>query len=153
MKAIGSILLHDGQLLERALAYASFWMYRCLTDHSCSDSLPSSETLWPSLPKRVVDVAGFDQGRVKLVEGNGMRSPYGALSYRWRENGVRTTESSLSAFHTEIPLNLLQSQIYDAFLIANRLGIRYVWVDALVSNPNENPLINAVLISPVHSPK
>jgi hypothetical protein len=47
---------------------------------------------------------------------------------------VVTTTESLEAFGVEIPLDGLQYQLRDAFLIANGLGISYVWVDALVGH-------------------
>ena len=135
MTLIASKLEKEEKILQRAFLYVSFWIYRCLRYHYCCDSRPFSETVWPILPKRVVDVSQLAKGCINLVDGSSIRAPYCALSYRWQGNAVRTTEVSLAAFKREIPISLLQSQITDAFLIANRLGIRYVWVDALVSCP------------------
>jgi hypothetical protein len=67
-----------------------------------------------------------------LVTGSPRRAPYCALSYRWQDHAVKTTTESLAAFCREIPFSQLQTQLQDAFLIANRLDINYVWVDALV---------------------
>ncbi|KIM97163.1 hypothetical protein OIDMADRAFT_32194 [Oidiodendron maius Zn] len=83
------------------------------------------------LPKRIVDVGRLDQGLIKLAAGGRRRSPYCALSYRWQDTTIKTTAESLEAFRREIPLGTLQTQVRDACLIASRLGIRYVWIDAL----------------------
>jgi hypothetical protein len=56
------------------------------------------------------------------------------MSYRWQEPALKTTAESIAAFRREIPLQNVQNQLRDAFLISKRLGIRYVWVDALVGN-------------------
>jgi hypothetical protein len=126
------MLQQKGENVERALAYAGFWLHRCLKYHSCVEIRPFSDILWPVLPKRIVDVSRVAHGLIKLVDGRPKRAPYCALSYRWQDHAITTTAESIAAFSREIPLNRLQTQIKDAFLIANRLGIRYVWVDALV---------------------
>ena len=129
------MLQQKGETVKRALAYAGFWLYRCLKCHPCSKNPPFSEILWPVLPKRIVDVSRLDQGSIRLVAGGRRRSPYCALSYRWQDTTIKSTAESLETFGREIPLNTLQTQLRDACLIASRLGIRYVWIDALVCYP------------------
>ena len=126
------MLQEKGENIERALAFAGFWLNRCLRYHYCVETRPFSETMWPVLPKRVVDVSQLKEGRIRLVTGRPRRAPYCTLSYRWQDHGIKTTSESLAAFCREIPLSQLQTQLQDAFLIANRLDINYVWVDALV---------------------
>lgn len=128
-------------MVQRGLAFANFWLNRCLKYHACAGPRPFSDTMWPVLPKRVVDVSRVHKGHINLASGDSRRSPYCALSYRWMEKdalGVKqavvTTTESLEAFGVEIPLDGLQYQLRDAFLIANGLGISYVWVDALVGH-------------------
>jgi hypothetical protein len=126
------MLQEKGENIERALAFAGFWLNRCLRYHYCVETRPFSETIWPVLPKRVVDVSQLKDGCIRLVTGSPRRAPYCALSYRWQDHAVKTTTESLSAFCGEIPVSQLQTQLQDAFLIANSLDINYVWVDALV---------------------
>lgn len=129
--AVASMLQEKGENIERALAFAGSWLNRCLRYHYCVETRPFSDTMWPVLPKRVVDVSQLKDGRIILVTGSPRRAPYCALSYRWQDHTVQTTKRSLAAFCREIPLSRLPTQLQDAFLIANRLDINYVWVDAL----------------------
>jgi Heterokaryon incompatibility protein (HET) len=130
-----SSLEREGKLFERALLYSKFWLYRCVKVHSkCRQIVPFSETLWPALPKRVVDVSQVHNGNVKLVNGSPRRSPYCTLSYRWGHPTVKTTKDSIASFRDRISVDSLQTEMKDAFIIAHGLGIQFVWVDALVSD-------------------
>ena len=138
MSNVAKALSGPGKNLERIVARATFWLHQCLRHHGECHLSRFSEVLWPPLPKRVVDVGmvQMEHRRIRLVGGSGRRGAYCALSYRWHapETALTTTAETAVTFQERgIPFYQLQRQIQEAFLLASRLGIRYVWVDALVS--------------------
>lgn len=99
------------------------------------------------LPSRVIDVGPADGSRhpylyVPSESSNYAKLPdvsqrYIALSYCWGshlwagKDPQITTTSSLEARKREIRMTDLPQTIRDAVVITRRLGIRYLWVDAL----------------------
>lgn len=88
----------------------------------------------PTLPKRVIDV-GLNGSPMKLVEIKGEYRPYAALTYCWGDDRelvpVKLLLSRHAAYNEEIPIDLLPKTLLDAILITKKLGIRYIWIDAL----------------------
>ena len=74
-------------------------------------------------------------GRLKasLIPYRGQeRRPYAALSYCWGDaQNVVLTKANVEAWYTEISVSSLPQSIQDALLVVNRLGLEYLWVDAL----------------------
>ncbi|KAH8746428.1 heterokaryon incompatibility protein-domain-containing protein, partial [Diaporthe sp. PMI_573] len=67
---------------------------------------------------------------------------YVALSYCWGKNqtGYMTTTETIGQMMQGVPLALLSQTIQDAVMVVRRLGIRYLWADALciVQGQNQN---------------
>ena len=88
----------------------------------------------PTLPKRVIDV-GLDGSPLKLVEIEGEYRPYTALTYCWGDDRdlapVKLLLSRHAAYSKEIPIELFPKTLLDAVTITRRLGMQYLWIDAL----------------------
>ncbi|KAN0102893.1 Heterokaryon incompatibility protein (HET) domain containing protein [Hyaloscypha variabilis] len=103
----------------------------CLSSHSRCKS-PKSTTL----PPRVLDVgeAGEACDPYLYVPESSHESKYVALSYCWGEDTrafVTTTNSNLPERRAGISLQSLPTALREAVYLTKRLGIRYLWIDAL----------------------
>jgi len=89
----------------------------------------------PRLPTRVLDVGPADgSGNPRLRDGASRRGIYIAFSYRWdlvAAKGFQTTEANLKAHEEEIKIDSLPKCMQDAIEVTRRLGVRYLWIDAL----------------------
>ena len=116
---------------EYALNTAWLWLETCLQTHpSCS----RPET--PLLPTRVVDievVGGQGDDHVKLhISAPSERNGYAVLSYCWGgPQPVLLTTTNLADMVQGISLDRLPQTIQDAIKVTRRLGIRFLWIDAL----------------------
>lgn len=88
----------------------------------------------PTLPTRVIAIAmesGSISARLYTSREN-ERAEYVALSYCWGgKQRYATTSSTLESMHQDLPLTKLPQTILDAILVTAKLGIRFLWVDAL----------------------
>ena len=119
-------LCHTGS--EEVMDNIRTWMLECLVTHTqCARKTPSS------LPMRVIDVGRVDSLEDPyLLESSGQVAPYLALSYCWG-TGKRfvSTQDSISRRREGFMLAELPETLRDAILVTRRLGVRYLWVDAL----------------------
>ena len=115
---------------------ASNWIGDCVKHHDCSTRLMLKEQdngmqLWPS---RLVDVNAFDAPceDLKLVDNNGSLEKYITLSYCWGHSRTfKTTSRSIRLRRARITYDTLPKTFQDAVQITRRLGVRYLWIDAL----------------------
>lgn len=75
-------------------------------------------------------------GSARLLESNGKRGHYTALSYCWgsaqkSDRPYLTTTKTLEKHLSEIPLDILPKTLRDAVLLTRAVGIRYLWIDSL----------------------
>jgi hypothetical protein len=85
---------------------------------------------FPPLPSRVLDVGG-DGIRLHISQPREM-GPYITLSYRWGDSDLfQTTRENFDAHCKRIALEDLPRTLYDAVVVAKKMGIRYLWIDAL----------------------
>lgn len=107
------------------------WMTSCRENHAAcgtGDVVP--------LPRRVVDVGEPDitggYPEPLLCEDANHLGNYVTLSYRWW-NGMTmtTTSSTLESRKKGIPLDSMPKTFQDAVTTTRKLGIRYLWIDAL----------------------
>lgn len=123
---------------------AQGWLQNCHENH---DSCRRSPIAKANLPSRLIDVEGDgDKTRLKHVDSsmedsagtNAEAFNYLALSYCW---GAPESSGSVSSYQTSIE-NLderkagfselsLPKTIRDAVSITRRLGVKYLWVDAI----------------------
>ncbi|OQV07827.1 hypothetical protein CLAIMM_12198 isoform 3 [Cladophialophora immunda] len=104
----------------------------CLNKHKRCNSAAATQN--PLLPTRVIDVGGNDPALVAKIHISTAdeRGAYCCLSYCWGEaNQYLTTRQNLESTTKEIPKSQLAKTILDAMEATQRLGFRFLWVDAL----------------------
>ena len=101
-------------------------MRTCTQNHVCSEVLPARMP-----PRRLL---AMDEKRVRWVSRRALdRYPqYITLSYCWGGYiGLRLDKFSFQRFEARIGDDLLPQTILDAAIVARRLEIPFLWVDAL----------------------
>ncbi|KAI1420154.1 HET-domain-containing protein [Xylaria sp. FL1777] len=108
------------------LRFAGGLLENCLNNHkSCS----SHNAKLSEFPTRLIDTASVNP---KLVNSDGRRGVYAALSYCWGGETVFTLRSTTEqSFRAGQPLDQFPATLRDAIIITRALGIRYIWIDAL----------------------
>jgi hypothetical protein len=104
------------------------WITECETNH------PDCKTpCVVQLPTRVIDVNPTRKGlRPFLLESNGLLGRYAALSYVWGTSlPLKVTKATLESFKSGIAWSSIPKTLQDAMTITHRLGLRYIWIDAL----------------------
>ncbi|KAK8087399.1 hypothetical protein PG994_002373 [Apiospora phragmitis] len=114
-------------------------MTNCRTKHaSCQkwQTLVSSPAGLPTRLIRIEHMPGLCTPVIRLVRGleldtNTQR--YATLSHCWDPNGVaiKLLSSNIDTFLLQIPWSILPLTFQEAILAATRLGIEYIWIDAL----------------------
>ena len=121
-------ILHDTGS-EEALNMVKNWVDECsVTHHECS------MVKVPQLPTRVIDIGkpDSDHSTVKLCSRKGERYKFAALCYCWSEQPtITTTKSTLEDRLAGIKVASCPKAFQDAITITRRLGLRYLWIDAL----------------------
>jgi hypothetical protein len=102
-----------------------------------SNASPHSEyrdSSFPILPRRVLDLQDLKaSGSVKLhLSSSDERSQYVSLSYCWGlESQPTTTTGNYKARIDKIAFRTLSETVQNAIEVTQKLGIRFLWVDAL----------------------
>ena len=111
---------------------------RCIEDCSHHERCPLPVPAM--LPTRVIDC--FDPSRPRLlVTNDSTKQRYAALSYVWGEDQPhRMTTENLDSYTTFVDPSLIPVTIRDAITVTHKLGLRYLWVDALciIQNSRED---------------
>ena len=109
------------------VALASKWLHKCLNEHvQCSPTHAAKP-----LPTRVIDV-GDEKQHPKLFTTDGKGGKYIALSYCWGgDSEFIFNDGRKQALESGIPIDEFPQTLRDAVLITRRLGIQYIWIDAL----------------------
>lgn len=122
-----------------AFEIARRWLEHCESTHSkinggdsyTSFECPEPPKKPPCLPTRVIYV-GEEGGPSRLLESNGLRAPYCALSYCWgNTQAMVSTRASISGHLERIPVEVLPKTPREAIFAARQLGFQYIWIDAL----------------------
>ncbi|KND86481.1 hypothetical protein TOPH_08877 [Tolypocladium ophioglossoides CBS 100239] len=107
------------------------WLHNCRTNHRrCRASTGSA-----MMPTRVIDVGGpAARSALRLVSSKGICEPYIALSYCWgvtADEILTLTAMTFASMTQGIRESALAKTHRDTVSLAQALGIRYIWVDAL----------------------
>lgn len=105
------------------------WIRECLQNH---ESRPSK--LESSLPRRVLDVGSKTNTDLVRLHATNRREigTYCALSYRWGgPQWCILSKPNLEKWRAGLSVRRLPRTLRDAVEGIRRLGIRYLWVDAL----------------------
>ena len=120
---------------DATLLQIAQWMGECLTSHSKCFDIQTLTATRDILPLRLLDLApALDPDLIKLeyTEPLPVHTVYATLSHCWGRNcKTSLTTSSLAQFQTGIDLNTLPRTFQEAVLLTRKLGIRYLWIDAL----------------------
>jgi hypothetical protein len=113
----------------------SEWLYACDNDHlrCLRAQRPLQDGIQGALSAtRVIDLGISDQIYPRLTTVSIPITRWTALSYCWgRESSFVTTESNIEERQQLIPWTSIPTTFQDAMGLTHRLGIRYIWIDAL----------------------
>jgi hypothetical protein len=110
---------------DQALQKLRGWIQECVEHHdSCQKSQLSD------LPKRILKIEGTN---LYLREQVTMRAKYACLSHCWGPAGpaLKLTGTSLPQPKGGILIEHLPKTFREAVLLCARLGLRFIWIDAL----------------------
>jgi hypothetical protein len=114
---------------DDAFQMMAAWMKLCITRHPNCSTMRSI----PQLPTRIIDV-GLDDSEADpfLFISQGYQAQYITLSYTWGHSlSCTTTLNSLESWTKGMSLESLPKTFQDAIRVTRRLGVRYLWIDAL----------------------
>ena len=102
----------------------SQWIQHCNTNHECISSTPAVSKYFPT---RLLMIGGLSKPQLKLIDTQKTRchGPYATLSYCWG-SGV-----PIKLLSTSISESTLPKTLREAVMVARRIGVKYLWVDAL----------------------
>jgi hypothetical protein len=103
------------------------WLKECDGHEHCPKTKPYT------LPSRVIEISPErDPDTPRLLATKGLVGSYAALSYCWgpKQKGV-TNNSNLSSRQQRLDVSSLSRSVQDAIVVTRRLGIKYLWVDAI----------------------
>lgn len=107
----------------------SGWFQQCAGHHQCSSQI---DPRW--YPTRLVERITSKSFRVIRSDSASFEAKRGyiTLSHRWGDDEfVKLTKNNLSTLQRGSPIAKLRKSFQDAMIIAERLGIAYVWIDSL----------------------
>lgn len=116
----------------QSLDEAWSWLSYCLENHEKCRQANSTV-----LPTRLIDITPFQQDSiVRLVETESLPlhcdKRYVALSYCWGASGAcKLLGSNIGTFKKGLDISRLPLTIQNAIVVAQRLDLSYIWVDAL----------------------
>ncbi|KAI9928460.1 hypothetical protein ASPWEDRAFT_38689 [Aspergillus wentii DTO 134E9] len=114
--------------LESAIPAARHWIHGCLRGH---EKCPKN-TRPQSYPTRLLELHDSSMRLVLPAEMN-LSDPYAALSYCWGENPsfLCLSASNFHEFQKGKPYSILPVAFQEAIRLIKKLGIHYIWIDAL----------------------
>lgn len=116
-------LVHRDPISNYSIMLMKHWINECANNH------PECSQEQQSLPTRVLDLHDV---KVRLVDGEGQKAQYVALSHCWGRSPVfTTTKSTLSARKAGFGIEELPQTFRDAIVLTRKLGFRYLWIDSL----------------------
>ncbi len=111
---------------------AQKWLQRCIECHKeCNLPLDARPK---ETPTRLIDLGESKTESKPRIYHSGLDEQlhYTVLSYCWGDGSfLKLLTSNLAELSYEIPLAKLPRTIVESFEITRRLGLRYIWVDAL----------------------
>jgi hypothetical protein len=131
-------VIEEDPATEKTLARAVKYVHECDLEHvggRCSVGDVN-------LPNRILDItSGTSANKVKLVEPCGAHGKYTALSHRWGKSitPFATTRTNLEVYRESILIEDLPKSFQDAIIVTRRLGLRYLWIDALSICQDDGP--------------
>ncbi|KAF2470809.1 HET-domain-containing protein [Lindgomyces ingoldianus] len=132
-KIITTRFIEDDPGSDGAFALAESWILDCVASH---DHCLNNQNV--ELPSRVLDIGEYiTTGRAYLFISGGVKSTYVALSHCWGgdapEDGLirECTTKNYKELRAGFFVSRLPRTFQEAILVANQLGVRYLWIDSL----------------------
>ncbi|KAN0102637.1 HET domain containing protein [Hyaloscypha variabilis] len=128
LPASSEAFVHPNPLDPSTIARLQTWIKRCDQEHeSCHGERN------PILPTRILDLGeSGSTGNVRLVETNGHRGQYIALSHCWgASNSFLTTWDTIESRKNGFLPDQAPATFRDAIMLSRCLEIRYLWIDSL----------------------
>ena len=120
---------------DATLVRIAQWMEECLTSHTTCFDIQTVAATRSILPLRLLDLApALDASFIRLQSSEplSIHTVYVTLSHCWGGHSkTALTSSSLATFQAGIHLSTLPRTFQDAAILTRKLGIRYLWIDAL----------------------
>lgn len=114
---------------DGSLSQVSAWIKTCSKSHPlCARKHKHT------LPTRLIDVGVGQTPKIRVVESENLSSStqYLTLSHCWGKAPLsKLLVSNLDAYKEEIPLEKLPKTFLDSVSLTRRLGMRFIWIDAL----------------------
>ncbi|KAK8012826.1 HET-domain-containing protein [Apiospora marii] len=113
------------------------WLENCCASHASCQSWQTTTDTLAGLPTRLIHIEatpGSSIPTIRLVRGvDASTDRYATLSHCWGPNGVPTKLllGSINDLSLQIAWDTLPLTFREAILVAARLGIKYIWIDAL----------------------
>lgn len=126
--------------MEACTLIIKHWLGECWNSHPICQSEPEG---WaPELPRRLIylgELLTTTVEEIMIIDTDDHTDfQYIAVSYRWPmylSKNQQLDEGTRDAFYRGYPVSRLHPLYADAFKVAAMLGIKYVWIDALVRPP------------------
>ena len=121
----------------KAIELAQTWINTCAKQHSkCNHGtkmlLGRTREGKQPLPARILDIGANDSDAIKLLITNGAKGAYACLSHCWgKTKSIVLNQGNEHTLTKDIPWKGLPKTYTDAITFCRRLGIRYLWIDAL----------------------
>ena len=116
---------------QRCMVQASAWFRKCLENHKRCNQLSDVCTV-QTMPSRLLEVS---PKRVKIVAtayGSDSKAPvYMTLSHRWQNRMPKLLQCNIKKMEMGIDVFEFPQMFQDTFILARKLQIPYVWIDAL----------------------
>lgn len=113
---------------EESLSFIRTCLLTCLEKHTLCRRKEEG------LPARILDLGKFGDSTMRLIDfdDNMDSGTYVALSYCWGDGvTLKTTSTNIDSIKSSVTVADLPEAYIDAISLTRRLGIRYLWIDAL----------------------
>lgn len=113
------------------------WIQACLTHSKCNETVSGSTRIDPyfsPLPTRVIEVTregGRQRPYLRYTEG--LHGAYITLTHRWND-GTELCKTTTENYEERLlggEFGELPQLFWDALVITERLGIKYIWIDSI----------------------
>ncbi|KAL8821136.1 MAG: hypothetical protein Q9223_000791 [Gallowayella weberi] len=120
---------------DTSIALITEWIGQCITIHKQCFEVQTVAATRDVLPKRLLDISSAARsGRLRLVTTVNMpqHTLYVTLSHCWGGKCATTLRlDNVATFEDGVEVSILPKTFQDAIVITIKLGVQYLWIDAL----------------------
>ena len=124
--------------LSRSTDSDESWNFITSSLRDCDDNHVLCRTTSSDfVPSRLIEISkveGSVKFRIITTSDDWAGAPYVTLSHRWgSQTTSRLTTGNMAEFMRNIPVTCMPKKFLDTAVVAERLNIKYMWIDSLVS--------------------